>query len=244
MADFDERVGDYLDKATSSGGGTHAVNHYSMEIFKKDFTDLTQKEKDTVYTACFHDYTWLSDTSPGVMGCFAASANACLKTVEIDPNSPAGDRGPVELEVCAHVNRNAHAGMLFAKLKGLEALLAEDNEYSVERRYFQHIVGGKFKNDKVFTGIIQAKVMATDREIRGKGMQNFKYDTDMDAAFGLIHTICLRAYRELQKHFPMRSMLYPRLPGFPIGIAEETFVYAKEYVENYKYPLGAPFPLP
>ncbi|KAJ7843407.1 hypothetical protein B0H14DRAFT_2260811, partial [Mycena olivaceomarginata] len=57
-----------------------------------------------------------------------------------------------------------------------------------------------------------------------------------------------RAYRELQKHFPMRSEcsikhVISTTPHFPIGIAEETFVYAKEYVENYKYPLGAPLSL-
>ncbi|KAJ6484793.1 hypothetical protein C8R45DRAFT_1098941 [Mycena sanguinolenta] len=51
-AAFDEKVGNYLNKATSSDGGAHPVNHYSKEVFKKDFTDLTQKEKDTVYTAC------------------------------------------------------------------------------------------------------------------------------------------------------------------------------------------------
>jgi hypothetical protein len=81
------------------------------------------------------------------MGCFAAGANACLKTVEIDPNSSAVPpcsncrllatlkgfktaisrvaADPLNLKYVLHVNRNAHAGMLFAKFKGLEALLAE-----------------------------------------------------------------------------------------------------------------------
>ncbi|KAF7334369.1 hypothetical protein MSAN_02376400 [Mycena sanguinolenta] len=266
-ADFDEKVGDYLDKTTSSGGGAHLVNHYSGQIFKKDFTDLTQKEKDTVYTARVHDYSWLNDTSPGVMACFAAGSNACLKTVDVDPNASAVPpcanckllltlkafktainreaANPSNLKYVPHVNRNPHAGMLFAKFKGLEALLAEDNEYSVERRYFQHVVKGNFKNDQVFTGLLQAKVMAKDREIRGTGMQNFKYDTDMDEVFGLIHTICPRAYHELQKHFPLRSEwsikhVVSTTPRFHIGIADETFVYAKQYLEDYKYPLGTP----
>jgi hypothetical protein len=83
--------------------------------------------------------------------------------------------------------------------------LPQDNEFSLERRYFQHVINGDFKDDKVFNGLIQAKIMAKDREIKGVGMQNFKYNSDMDAVFGLIHTISPRAYRELKKHFPMRT---------------------------------------
>jgi hypothetical protein len=87
---------------------------------------------------------------------------------------------------------------LYAKFKGLDVLISEvwfltlkvrtprlilpqDNKWSLERRYFQHVVNGDFKDDKVFNGIIQAKVMAKDREIKGVGMQNFKYNSDMDA---------------------------------------------------------------
>ncbi|KAJ6484794.1 hypothetical protein C8R45DRAFT_829642 [Mycena sanguinolenta] len=90
--------------------------------------------------------------------------------------------------------------------------------------------------------------MAKDREIRGKGMQNFKYHTAMDEVFGLVHTISPRAYRELQKHFPLRTErsikhVISTTPRFPIGITDETFVYAKQYHEDYKYPHGAPLSL-
>jgi hypothetical protein len=241
---FDEAVGNYLDRTVSTGGGAHSVNHYSSKFFKKDFTELTQKEKETVYSARFHDYTWRNDVSPGIMACFAAGTTPCLRTVEIDPNSTttppcsscrllATQKAfknairiqapePANLKYVPHTNQNPHAGMLYAKFKGLDALISEvyfpilkgrtprlilrqDNEWSLERRYFQHVVNGDFKDDKVFNGIIQAKVMAKDREIKGVGMQNFKYNSDMDAVFGLIHTISPRAYRELSKHFPMRT---------------------------------------
>ncbi|KAJ6493128.1 hypothetical protein C8R45DRAFT_1073149 [Mycena sanguinolenta] len=267
---FDEKVGNYLDRATSSGGGAHPVNHYSREMFKKDFADLTDKQKDTVQTARIHDYCWVNNTSPGVMACFAAGSNACLKTVEIDTNSsvvpPCGNckllatlklfktaisrkaADPSNLKYVPHANRNPHSGMLFAKFKGLEAFLTEDSKDSVERRFALDVVNGKFKDDKVFTGLLHAKVMAKDREIRGKGMQNFKYDTDMDSVFGLVHTISLRAYRELRKHLPIRSErsikhIVSTTPRFPIGIADETFIYAKQYLNDYKFPLGAPLSL-
>ncbi|KAJ7889679.1 hypothetical protein B0H13DRAFT_2532168 [Mycena leptocephala] len=70
----------------------------------------------------------------------------------------------------------------------------------------------------------------------------------MDAVFGLIHTINPRAYRELKKHFPMRTErsikhITSKTPRFPIGITDETFVYATQYLEDYKYPHGAPLSL-
>lgn len=142
----------------------------------------------------------------------------------------------------------------------------QDNNYSLERRFFRHVVNGDFKNDTLFTGIIQAKVLAKSREIKGVGMQNFKHDEDVDAVFGLIHAISPRAYREIAKHIPLRSersikqvfLIYlggtvtyrfifrhkiSQSPRFSIGIKEETFGYAKQYCEDYKYPQGAPLSL-
>ncbi|KAJ7178444.1 hypothetical protein C8R43DRAFT_1117832 [Mycena crocata] len=267
---FSELVGNYLDRTASSGGGGHAVNYYSQKIFKKEFQKLTDTQKDAVYTARLHDHAWRNDTSPGIMACFSSGSHPCLKTVQIHSgsletppcapckllmtmkafknalNKKAAD--PVNLKYVPHINQNSHAGMLYAKFKGLEKLVSEDNDFSLERRFFQHVVNGDFKDDSVFTGLIQAKVLAKDREIRGVGNQNFKYDTDLDALFGLIHTISPRAYRELQKHFPMRTErsikhIASKTPRFPIGIKDETFIYAKQYCENYKYPCGAPLSL-
>ncbi|KAJ6487065.1 hypothetical protein DFH09DRAFT_1457048 [Mycena vulgaris] len=267
---FDELVGDYLDRTVATGGGAHSVNHYSAKLFNKQFLDLRQNQKDAVRTACFHDYIWRNDTSPGIMACYATGVTPCLKTVEVDVNAtmtpPCSSckllrtvkvfknairreaPEPSNLRFVPHVNQNAHAGMLYAKFRGLEELVSEDNEWSLERRFFQHVVSGKFKDDTVFRGIMQAKVMAKDREIRGVGNQNFKYDTDMDALFGLIHTISPRAYRELAKHFPVRTErsikhIISTTPRFPIGIKDETFLYAQQYCENYKYPHGAPLSL-
>ncbi|KAJ6545247.1 hypothetical protein B0H19DRAFT_1075591 [Mycena capillaripes] len=249
---FDEAVGKYLDRAVSNGGGGHAVNYYSLEIFKKEFKDLTKQQKETVYTARAHDHTWRNDmveidpNSSTTPPCGSCRLLATTKAFKNAINREASD--PKNLRFVPHINQNAHAGMLYAKFLGLKALISKDNEYSLERRYFQHVINGDFKNDKVFNGIIQAKVMAKDREIRGVGMQNFKYDSDMDAVFGLIHTISPRAYRELQKHFPMRTErsikhIISTTPRFPIGIADETFIYATQYLQDYKYPLGAPLSL-
>ncbi|KAJ7500733.1 hypothetical protein B0H11DRAFT_2225129 [Mycena galericulata] len=211
---YDEQVGMYLDRTVATGGGARAPDFYSQDLFKKNYKDLSEKKREQVLTAQIHGRTWRNDTSPGIMATFSTK---CLKTVEIDAgsaasptpchecilvhssrsyqtaiNKPAPD--PKNLRFVPHTNQNKHAGMLYARFQGLEALMSEDNTYSLERRYINHVLNGDFKDDKVFNGIIQAKILGKTREIKGLGNQNFKHDEDVDALFGLIHTMSPRAY--------------------------------------------------
>ncbi|KAJ6622832.1 hypothetical protein B0H10DRAFT_2214142 [Mycena sp. CBHHK59/15] len=137
-------------------------------------------------------------------------------------------------------DRNSNAGD-----QNRSSLVVGDNTWSLERRYFQHVVNGDFKDDTVFNGIVEAKVLGKTREIKGLGNQNFKHSEDVDAVFGLIHTISPRAYRELRKHLNLRTErsikhVISKSPRFPVGIQDTTFNYAQKYCEDYKYPLGAP----
>ncbi|KAJ6620030.1 hypothetical protein B0H10DRAFT_1746096, partial [Mycena sp. CBHHK59/15] len=91
-------------------------------------------------------------------------------------------------------------------------------------------------------------VLGKTREIKGLGKQNTKHNHDVDAVFGLVHAISPRTYRELTKHFPLRTEcsikhIISKSPRSPIGIQDETFGYAQRYCEDYKYPLGAPLSL-
>ncbi|KAJ7148708.1 hypothetical protein C8R43DRAFT_1236758 [Mycena crocata] len=267
----DERVGQYLDRSGCNGGGARAIAHYSEELFKKPFTELSEAEKQLAYAAQQHGHAWRNDLTPGIKASFATGSTACLKTVEIDPasgssvppctscqmlltlksyiatiNKPAAD--PKNLRYVPKRNQNPHAGQLYMKFHGLQELVSEDNQYSLERRYFQHVINGDFKNDTIFNGIIQAKILGKDREVKGLGKQNFKHNEDVDAVFGLIHAISPRAYREIAKHIPLRSersikQKTSSAPRFAIGIQQETFQYAERYCEDYKYPRGAPLSL-
>ncbi|KAJ6555302.1 hypothetical protein B0H10DRAFT_1657585, partial [Mycena sp. CBHHK59/15] len=82
---------------------------------------------------------------------------------------PAPD--PSNLRYVPHKNQNPHAGQIYARFRD-EAL---DNNYSLKQRYVQHVLNGDFKNDTIFNGIIEAKILAKTREIKGLGMQNFKH---------------------------------------------------------------------
>ncbi|KAJ7467786.1 hypothetical protein B0H11DRAFT_1732704 [Mycena galericulata] len=224
-AAYDEQVGKYLDRASATGGGARSLDHYSEQLFQMVFKDLAEKKQQQVRIAQIHGHTWKNDTSPGVMATFSTK---CLKTIEIDAGSaitsqPCNEcvlvcssrayqnalskRAPdaENLKFVPHIHQNKHAGTLYLKFQGLEALMSEDNAYSSEHRYLHHVLNGDFKDDKVFNGLIQAKILGKDREIKGLGNQNFKHNEDVDALLGLIHSISPRAYREYSKHIPLRS---------------------------------------
>ncbi|KAJ6582730.1 hypothetical protein B0H10DRAFT_1834517 [Mycena sp. CBHHK59/15] len=81
--------------------------------------------------------------------------------------------------------------------------MEQDNTYSLKHHYFQHVVNGNLKDDTIFNGILEAKVLAKTREIKGIGMQNLKHNEDVNPVFSLIHAISPRACRELSKHFTL-----------------------------------------
>ncbi|KAJ6606934.1 hypothetical protein B0H10DRAFT_1956731 [Mycena sp. CBHHK59/15] len=138
--------------------------------------DLNNNQKEHIVTVQLHDRTWRNDTSAGIMASFATN---CLKTVKVNAdstelpvpcqscllvhtsrsyhnaiNKPAAD--PKKLCFVPRLNQNPPAGMLYARFKGLEAL---DNTWSLEHCYFQYVGNREFKDDTVFNGIVEAKVL-------------------------------------------------------------------------------------
>ncbi|KAJ7229028.1 hypothetical protein GGX14DRAFT_616418, partial [Mycena pura] len=271
-AAYDEKCGMYLERSGAPGGGARAVSHYAQALFGgKKFENLTYAEKEQVYAARHHDHTWRNDFTSGIMASFAMGTNACLKTVQVDPHSSAP---PAPCTSCRLLftsksyqavlvkplpkkenfkfvpnrNQNAHAGKQFSRYKGLEDLFAEDNEYSNELRYVKHVLNGDFKDDNVFRGIVATKVLAKERQLKGRGMQNFKHSEDLDALGSMIHVISPRSYRELSSHLVLRTDRSIRhkissAPRFPIGIIHDTYQYASQYCQDYGYPFAAPISL-
>ncbi|KAJ6570733.1 hypothetical protein B0H10DRAFT_2237715 [Mycena sp. CBHHK59/15] len=93
---FDEAVGNYLDRTVSTGGGAHAVNHYSDKIFNKEFTELTEKEKDTVYTVAsylmdFEDHFTSHTYRNFYWTSFESFINKQLNSPECYPSKNASD---------------------------------------------------------------------------------------------------------------------------------------------------------
>jgi hypothetical protein len=147
-AAFNEKVGYYLERSNANGGGGRAVGYYSEKLFQKEFQDLNERRKELVNAAQQHDHTWWNNVTEGVMASFATGTTSCLKNVEVDVkvvespppcdsclllftsrayqniiNKPQPD--PKNLRHVPHKYQNAHAGWLFAKFHGLEALFSE-----------------------------------------------------------------------------------------------------------------------
>ncbi len=115
-------------------------------------------------------------------------------------------------------------------------------------------------------GLVEAMTTAKDREIRGVGMQNFKYNPDYREFMALVNTISLRASRTMAQEFKvetvrsMKSVSTSFLinigtnssicrsqdaakPRFPIGIDDRTYEYAEKYCDEYQYPRNFPLGL-
>ncbi len=65
------------------------------------------------------------------------------------------------------------------------------------------MLSGEFKDATVFMGLIEAMTLAKDRELRGVGMQNFKYNPDYREFMALLNTISSRGARLTAQHFKM-----------------------------------------
>ncbi|KZS86590.1 hypothetical protein SISNIDRAFT_420725 [Sistotremastrum niveocremeum HHB9708] len=88
-------------------------------------------------------------------------------------------------------------------------------------------------------------VRKKDRERRGKGMQNFKYERSFDEFAHRLAILSPKAYREFQQYFQGRTIrsyqhLRTKSPRFPVGILEQCFLLALAYLEKigYKGPLA------
>ncbi|KAJ7234777.1 hypothetical protein B0H12DRAFT_963951, partial [Mycena haematopus] len=88
-------------------------------------------------------------------------------------------------------------------------------------------------------------VLATERRVRGVGMQNFKYPLEYREFGALIRMSSPRTYRTMAQHFRLeseRSIKHQisQRPRFLIGITEESFTFLQQYCEAYGYPTNKP----
>ena len=72
-------------------------------------------------------------------------------------------------------------------------------------KYALGVLGGKYDNMNVFTGLVKAMVSKTDREQRGVGMQNFHYPPAYDEFMHCLKIQSPRAYRLVSEYFMARS---------------------------------------
>ncbi|KAJ7192602.1 hypothetical protein GGX14DRAFT_379987 [Mycena pura] len=87
--------------------------------------------------------------------------------------------------------------------------------------------------------------MATERRVRGVGMQNFRYPREAREFGALIRMSSPRTYRTISQELRMETersirSRVSKQPRFPIGINTQSFESVQRYCEDYAYPVGYP----
>ncbi|KAJ7839111.1 hypothetical protein B0H14DRAFT_3458876 [Mycena olivaceomarginata] len=132
-----------------------------------------------------------------------------------------------------------------ARYKGLEEVFNEDGTLGVFARFARGVGEGRYKDNQVLLGLVETMQLATERRIRGVGMQNFKYPPAFREWGALIRMCSPRTYRNIAQEFRMESEhsiknRESKRPRFPIGITDETFDNLKNYCDSYGYPPNYP----
>ncbi|KAE9388911.1 hypothetical protein BT96DRAFT_1025259 [Gymnopus androsaceus JB14] len=236
---FEPRVEQYLKAVESDGGGSKSVGYFSKEIFDKEYNALTKTEQNQVRAAVAHGWTWRNHYEKGVEAVFACGENPCECFLEIEDGSEDLLKSAAPCNNCILVHRSSifqkalnkkradsktkkfipdthvHSKLqiVYKQFKGLETLVTEAEETTepLLLRYVHHVLKGNFDGCNVFKGLVEAMVLGTDRELKGKGTQNFKYMPEYDDFMNILHDMSPRVYRMFSTHFKTRSnMFYQR----------------------------------
>lgn len=127
-------------------------------------------------------------------------------------------------------------------------------------RYALGVMEGKYPENAVFTGMLDAMCHAGERASQGKGLQNMSYTSALVEFAAICAATSPEVYRMFRQHIQLptiRSQQYvpsschtiselispllpPRIqrskmPRFPMTISDRTFDRACEYVESMRY---------
>ncbi|KAJ7194119.1 hypothetical protein GGX14DRAFT_586935 [Mycena pura] len=269
------RIEYYIDHCPTTGAGACQINFYVVELFKEkrgivSISDprLSQDERALAYHRQALDRDWRIETSPHRSSVVAAR---CLITftvyreVDVDDNTVVctacwdvylrkefrtainrkRDKTYAQLKCTPKLYSNPIQTRLMAQYQGLEELLAERSPLGVFLRFARGVAFGHYKDFKVFLGLVETMVMATERRIRGVGMQNFKYPPEFREFGALIRMMSPRTYRTMAQHFRLeseRSLQHraSQRPRFPLGFTEQSFEALARYCQDYGYPSNYP----
>jgi hypothetical protein len=118
----------------------------------------------------------------------------------------------------------ADLGAKFANVKGLSGLLHEvcfdmlakpslitidayqDPQTSMWVRFVRGVVKGEYKDKLIFLAMIQATVVARDRDSRGVGLQNMQYQPIYEEFTQMMALTSPQTYRLLAPHIQLPSL--------------------------------------
>ncbi|KIJ11647.1 hypothetical protein PAXINDRAFT_164081 [Paxillus involutus ATCC 200175] len=158
-----------------SGGGSRSVVEISKEQFKKTFGELSKRQKQIVLDKQTHERTWSNDhqtlrvfstrceksVAPNFLpnGHSIRPCSECIAILSLK-NFRTAIKKPVPTDKnYVHMNYRYHPEVLerlFALNIGIREIF--------ESAFTTGILQGKYKDLKVFTGLVEAMVSKLDRE--------------------------------------------------------------------------------
>ncbi|KAJ7204641.1 hypothetical protein GGX14DRAFT_569210 [Mycena pura] len=269
------RISYYIDNCPSTGGGAREINFYVKRLFGETRgtvsitdPDLSKQDRDLAYQQQRLDRAWRIETSPQHSAVVAT--RCCVQITvrsqrEVDDQTivcnPCDtvymsrefrnainhnrDKTQAQMRCTPKIYSNPIQSRLVAKYHGLEAFLNERSTLNVFARFAIAVGKGQFDNNQVFLGLVEATQLAQERQVRGVGMQNFKYPPAFREWCAIIHTLSPRTYRNMAQHFRMQSERSTKhqasqRPRFPIGITAASFDHLATYLKDYGYPTDYP----
>ncbi|TDL15221.1 hypothetical protein BD410DRAFT_809111 [Rickenella mellea] len=249
-------VEQYLNRTGAPGGGATSITKIALTKYKKLYSKLTARRKKKVDLLQYHEQKWRNEHDLNCV--FAAACHktfspvgkdeklcpACTDVLKSNKFRNACRLKPPDADDMKYMNykfRNKRLGELYARTAGLQELVEmKDAKDAICVRFAIGVVQGKYKNREVFTGLVKAMVVVQERQERGVGMQNFEYAPALDEFAHAMATISPQTYRFFSKEFQVRGersfkKLQAKTPRFPIGITDQTFKLAKDYVQSLNY---------
>ena len=86
----------------------------------------------------------------------------------------------------------------------------QDPQTSIWMRFVHGVMKGEYDNNLVFLGMIQATVVAHDRESRGVGLQNMRYQPIYEEFTQMVALTSPRTYRLFAPHIQLPSLRHHR----------------------------------
>ncbi|KAI0037793.1 hypothetical protein FA95DRAFT_1684813 [Auriscalpium vulgare] len=257
----DPRIATYFLRPAEESAGARSEHVIAAEVFKTEFKKLSTQQKKEVRTIQKHEHRWRLDYS----GEGTVFATDCLRNVSATRVGPDGRLLPCErcLDVLADAKfksiiskpapanynyrfvnerfrKDGWAGIV-ARVRGLQEIVDDpDTSRSWPVKFAIGVLEGKYTDNEVFVGIVQAMVMRKDREERGVGLQNFKYAPAYDIFSGAMRIESPRTYELLASHIaaPTERTLRQKesgRPKVPLLICRETFILAADRIRILCY---------
>ncbi|KAH9835199.1 uncharacterized protein C8Q71DRAFT_858853 [Rhodofomes roseus] len=256
-------IAQYLHRTAVHGGGARSIVVLAKERYGKTYARLTKKEKNIVLDAQALEHRWRNDHARE-----RVFSTQCSRFVEVGVDE---ELSPCfsclhlpSLEAFAHATkkpapankdfifvnhrfRDPVLGELYAKVIGVKELIdeAQLDSCSPFVLYANGVLKGKFKSDKILSGLLEAFLIRNDKDFRGVGMQNFKWPSGYDEFVNLIRFHSPSAYRVVAQYLPSRTdrsykHCEARQPKLHMGIGDPTFNAVVDQLAIYEYsgPVG------